>query len=60
MVKRVTQRSKGDCRLLSRQFRLAPARLGSLEYPNNTAGYRPEAAADAWTRLVNFFGKTLK
>lgn len=27
----------------------------AFENPNNTAGYRPEAAADAWTRIVSFF-----
>ncbi len=32
----------------------------AFENPNNTAGYRPEAAADAWNRIVAFFAKTLK
>ncbi|HTV59716.1 MAG TPA: dienelactone hydrolase family protein [Verrucomicrobiae bacterium] len=27
--------------------------------PNNQGGYRPEAAADAWQRTLNFFNKTL-
>jgi carboxymethylenebutenolidase len=31
-----------------------------FENPNNKDGYRPEAAADAWARMVAFFGKTLK
>ena len=32
----------------------------AFENPNNKAGYRPEAAADAWTRMVTFFAATLK
>ncbi|HEV2352055.1 MAG TPA: dienelactone hydrolase family protein [Terriglobia bacterium] len=32
----------------------------AFENPNNKGGYRPEAAADAWARMVDFFGKTLK
>jgi len=32
----------------------------AFENPNNKAGYRPDAAADAWSRMVDFFGKTLK
>jgi len=32
----------------------------AFENPNNTAGYRPDAAADAWNRIVAFFAKTLK
>ncbi len=28
--------------------------------PNNKAGYRQEAATDAWARTLAFFGKTLK
>lgn len=32
----------------------------AFENPNNKGGYRPEAAADAWSRMVEFFGKTLK
>lgn len=32
----------------------------AFENPNNKGGYRPEAAADAWARMVEFFGKTLK
>ena len=31
-----------------------------FENPNNTAGYRPEAAADAWARTVAFFAQYLK
>ncbi len=32
----------------------------AFENPNNKRGYRPEAAADAWARMVAFFAKTLK
>jgi carboxymethylenebutenolidase len=32
----------------------------AFEYPGNTNGYRPEAAADAWTRTINFLNKALK
>ena len=32
----------------------------AFENPNNKDGYRPEAAADAWTRMVNFFAANLK
>ena len=31
-----------------------------FENPNNKTGYRPEATADAWARIVAFFAKTLK
>jgi carboxymethylenebutenolidase len=32
----------------------------AFENPANTQGYRPEAAADAWTRTINFLNKGLK
>jgi carboxymethylenebutenolidase len=32
----------------------------AFENPTNTNGYRPEAAADAWTRTVTFLNKMLK
>lgn len=32
----------------------------AFENPNNKGGYRPEAAADAWARMLGFFSKTLK
>lgn len=32
----------------------------AFENPTNNAGYRPEDAADAWTRMVNFLNKRLK
>jgi carboxymethylenebutenolidase len=32
----------------------------AFENSNNQAGYRPEAAADAWTRTITFLNKTLK
>jgi carboxymethylenebutenolidase len=31
-----------------------------FENPNNRDGYRPQDAADAWTRTVNFLSSTLK
>jgi carboxymethylenebutenolidase len=32
----------------------------AFENPNNKEGYRPDDAADAWTRTVKFFAATLK
>jgi len=32
----------------------------AFENPNNKAGYRPEDAADAWKRTVDFLARTLK
>jgi carboxymethylenebutenolidase len=32
----------------------------AFENPSNKTGYRPEAAADAWTRMVNFLATNLK
>jgi carboxymethylenebutenolidase len=32
----------------------------AFENPNNKDGYRPEAAADAWQRMVDFFNEKLK
>lgn len=32
----------------------------AFENPTNTNGYRPEAAADAWTRTVNFLKSALR
>ena len=32
----------------------------SFENPNNKSGYRPEAAADAWLRTLDFFTETIK
>jgi carboxymethylenebutenolidase len=32
----------------------------AFENPNNKTGYRAEAAADAWHRMVSFLDKTLK
>ncbi len=32
----------------------------AFENPNNTAGYRQDAAMDAWARTLGFLGKTLK
>ncbi len=32
----------------------------AFENPNNKGGYRPDAAVDAWARMLGFFAKTLK
>jgi carboxymethylenebutenolidase len=32
----------------------------AFQNPNNKAGYRPDDAADAWNKTVNFFATTLK
>jgi len=32
----------------------------AFENPNNKGGYRPDDAADAWKRTVNFLASTLK
>jgi carboxymethylenebutenolidase len=32
----------------------------AFENPNNKAGYRAEAASDAWKRMIEFFSRTLK
>jgi len=32
----------------------------AFENPNNKDGYRPESAADAWSRITAFYAKTLK
>lgn len=32
----------------------------AFENPNNKDGYRPQAAADSWKRMIDFFNKTLK
>ena len=32
----------------------------AFENPNNKDGYRPDATADAWSRIVAFYAKTLK
>ena len=32
----------------------------AFQNPNNKAGYRAEAAANAWKRMVDFFNRTLK
>jgi carboxymethylenebutenolidase len=32
----------------------------AFENPNNKDGYRPQDAADAWSKIVSFFASTLK
>jgi carboxymethylenebutenolidase len=40
--------------------KIYPGAGHAFENPNNKGGYRAEAAADAWQRMVDFFNKTLK
>lgn len=39
--------------------KIYPGAGHAFENPNNTNGYRPEAAADAWARTIAFLHKTL-
>jgi carboxymethylenebutenolidase len=39
--------------------KIYPGAGHAFENPNNQDGYRPEAAADAWQRTLNFFNKAL-
>lgn len=49
-------------RAAGRRFdaKIYPGAGHAFENPNNKGGYRAEAAADAWTRTITFFNKTLK
>jgi carboxymethylenebutenolidase len=40
--------------------KIYPGAGHAFENPNNKKGYRPEAARDAWKRMLAFFNKTLK
>ncbi len=40
--------------------KIYPGAGHAFENPANKAGYRPEAAADAWSRMLAFFHRTLK
>jgi carboxymethylenebutenolidase len=40
-------------------FKIYPGAGHAFENPNNTTGYRPEAAADAWARTLAFLHKAL-
>jgi carboxymethylenebutenolidase len=42
------------------EVKIYPDAGHAFENPNNTTGYRPEAAADAWQRTVSFLAATLK
>jgi len=42
------------------EVKIYPDAGHAFENPNNKAGYRPEDAADAWQRTVDFLGATLK
>jgi carboxymethylenebutenolidase len=39
--------------------KIYPGAGHAFENPNNTNGYRPEAAADAWKRTIAFLQKAL-
>ena len=41
-------------------LKIYPGAGHAFENPNNKTGYRPEAAADAWTRTVNFWARALR
>ncbi|HEY0703496.1 MAG TPA: dienelactone hydrolase family protein [Candidatus Acidoferrales bacterium] len=40
-------------------FKVYPGAGHAFENPNNTTGYRPEAAADAWARTLAFLHKAM-
>ena len=40
-------------------FKIYPGAGHAFENPNNTTGYRPEAAADAWARTLAFLHKAM-
>jgi carboxymethylenebutenolidase len=40
--------------------KIYPGASHAFENPNNKTGYRPEAAENAWRRMVAFFDRTLK
>jgi carboxymethylenebutenolidase len=40
-------------------IKIYPGAGHAFENPNNTNGYRPEAAADAWARTVTFLHRCL-
>jgi carboxymethylenebutenolidase len=40
--------------------KIYPGASHAFENPNNKTGYRPQATADAWARMVAFFDRTLK
>ncbi len=42
------------------EIKIYPDAGHAFENPNNKQGYRPEDAADAWKRTVEFLGSTLK
>jgi carboxymethylenebutenolidase len=42
------------------EVKIYPDAGHAFENPNNKTGYRPEDAADAWKRTVDFFAATLK
>jgi carboxymethylenebutenolidase len=42
------------------EIKIYPDAGHAFENPDNKTGYRPEDAADAWKRTVDFLGRTLK
>jgi carboxymethylenebutenolidase len=42
------------------EVKIYPGAGHGFENSNNKDGYRPEAADDAWMRIINFFKSTLK
>ena len=42
------------------EIKIYPDAGHAFENPNNKTGYRPEDAADAWQRTVNFLASKLK
>jgi carboxymethylenebutenolidase len=57
----VTHSSRQRRRITNRSIMKEYAGAGhAFENPNNTAGYRPEAAADAWNRITRFLSANLK
>jgi carboxymethylenebutenolidase len=41
------------------EIKIYPGAGHAFENPNNTNGYRPEAAADAWQRTTVFLRKSI-
>jgi carboxymethylenebutenolidase len=42
------------------EIKIYPDAGHAFENPNNQQGYRPEDAADAWRRTIDFLSATLK
>jgi carboxymethylenebutenolidase len=57
-VKKFEQALKQDGKKVD--IKIYPDAGHAFENPNNKDGYRPDDAADAWQRTVNFLASTLK